>query len=245
MSNLMAMYAGLTYRPLQASNYPALKYLHDRMFPIDYDEAFFQRAVGGDGIVSFVAVAREADLPARVPTSTTVYVNGEQLVGFITLKIFNVQDITSVDRQLLGLSGEHFNLHKLGYILTLGVAEVRAILLRSSMLHLYPTSVTRSASGGHAAVGIPTWWHCSRAVNPSRAARDSAKLSAAVLTCHLQSGGNKTCTDEMTLKTWACFTTYHITYVCAPHWPEHLYACYSCHSALTVLFTHFTGREGH
>lgn len=121
---LKPMLPELKYRPLTQSDFPALKYLHERLFPISYDDNFYEAAVTGNGIVSFVAVADQASLTTRVPTSTTVFVNGQQLVGFITLKLFAVRDISAVDRHLLDLEGEESSLQMVAYILTLGVAEV-------------------------------------------------------------------------------------------------------------------------
>lgn len=49
-------------RPLRPCDYPALKLLHQRLFPLDYDDDFFVRAVHGmDDIVAWSAAAQ---LPA-------------------------------------------------------------------------------------------------------------------------------------------------------------------------------------
>ncbi|KAL4419168.1 hypothetical protein ABPG77_004891 [Micractinium sp. CCAP 211/92] len=54
--------SGVFYRPLRPCDYPALKLLHQRLFPLDYDDDFFVRAVHGmDDIVAWSAAAQ---LPA-------------------------------------------------------------------------------------------------------------------------------------------------------------------------------------
>ncbi|KAL4431127.1 hypothetical protein ABPG75_006383 [Micractinium tetrahymenae] len=65
--------SGVFYRPLCPSDYAALKLLHQRLFPLDYDDDFFVRAVHGmDGIVAWSAAA-------PLPALTHIAVGGSDL----------------------------------------------------------------------------------------------------------------------------------------------------------------------
>ncbi|GAB4822810.1 hypothetical protein N2152v2_009856 [Parachlorella kessleri] len=170
----------LQFRPLQPDDFAALKLLHQQLFPIDYDDQFFQRAVAGlDQIASLAVVAPLQALPTlrsfrgaplhptcRGSSSTTNSSssfassggpgsrssNGislwdqsshlptvkllqagqgqrlaasvvEELVGFITVKPFQLQHVEPRDRSLMGFGDPHWDQDSVLYILTLGVAE--------------------------------------------------------------------------------------------------------------------------
>lgn len=125
-ANLLKSYhltPSITHRKLVESDLGALKYLHDALFPIDYHESFFTRAVRGDGIVGWAAVLPQSEAPERLPDATTVFVGNEQIVGFITGRAFSVREIPPTDRRLLGLDAPEHDETMIFYILTLGVAE--------------------------------------------------------------------------------------------------------------------------
>ncbi len=169
-------------RPLQPDDFAALKLLHQQLFPIDYDDQFFHRAVAGlDQIASLAVVAPLQALPSlrsfqgaplhpscRSSNSSSSFASGgvrpgshsissngvsvwdqpshqptvkllqagqgqglaasvvEQLVGFITVKPFQLQHVEPRDRSLMGFGDSHWDQDSVLYILTLGVAEVSA-----------------------------------------------------------------------------------------------------------------------
>ena len=128
----------ISYRRLSPSDLPALKMLHQAMFPVDYDEAFYRSATHGDDILGWAAVLPQALASLEMfPTSTTVFVNGEQLVGFITVKPFASAALPPADQRLLGLEDTSASVM---YILTLGVAEVSqggALLIQGQHIGAY------------------------------------------------------------------------------------------------------------
>ncbi len=116
----------LAFRPLQPSDHAALQALHRAMYPVTYDESFFRAATRGEGCVAgWAAVAPERATAAleRMPTPTTVFAGVEQLVGFVTLRLFEAADVPLADRARLGLAGAADAAAKVCYVLTLGVAE--------------------------------------------------------------------------------------------------------------------------
>jgi ribosomal protein S18 acetylase RimI-like enzyme len=116
------------YRCLQPSDAAALKRLHDVIFPIDYDQQFFDCATHAKGIIGWAAVLPAHHYQATFPDETTVFTGGEQLVGFITARDFVGQEqIPSADWQYLsldhGVRSTMTSQAKATYILTLGVAK--------------------------------------------------------------------------------------------------------------------------
>ena len=125
-SNLLTSYywtPSVAHRRLIENDLGALKYLHDALFPINYHESFFIRAVRGDGIIGWAAVLPQTEASERFPDATTVFVGNEQFVGFITGREFGLHEIPATDRRLLGLEGPEHDDSMILYILTLGVAE--------------------------------------------------------------------------------------------------------------------------
>lgn len=106
----------IVYRALSPSDKPDLKRLHDNIFPIDYHDDFFSRAVTGSGIISFAAVLS----PSGRLTQDSETAD-ETLLGFITACERSSSEIPMVHKQsrIAELSGR-----KSLYILTLGVTEV-------------------------------------------------------------------------------------------------------------------------
>ncbi|KAL9249105.1 Histone acetyltransferase MCC1-like protein [Drosera capensis] len=97
----------ITFRPIRPSDLEVLEELHRDLFPIGYEPEFFHNVVNGNDIVSWGVVDH----------SRPNYL-GDQLIGFVTAKIFLAKeseisdlircDSSSVDQTLV-------------YILTLGV----------------------------------------------------------------------------------------------------------------------------
>lgn len=112
----------VVYRSLSPSDKSELKRLHDCLFPIDYHDDFFSRAVKGSGIISFAAVLSPVvGLDQEVNVSETL---NETLLGFITACERSSSDISMIhERNGNVLLSDKKSL----YILTLGVAEVRCI----------------------------------------------------------------------------------------------------------------------
>eukprot|EP00884_Botryococcus_braunii_P010466 jgi/Botrbrau1/19420/Bobra.0338s0047.1 len=109
----------VAYRRLKPSDLSSLQRAHRRMFPIDYEDAFYQRAVlSQDGIVSWVAVARGGGMEEEVEEEVE-----EDLVGFITARLSRLQESDLVDRTLLQMDSPSVDGNVAMYILTIGVAE--------------------------------------------------------------------------------------------------------------------------
>ncbi|EFN59486.1 hypothetical protein CHLNCDRAFT_138102 [Chlorella variabilis] len=138
--------SGVYFRPLHPDDFASLKLLHQRLFPLDYDDFFYHRAVQGlDGIVAWAAsaplptlthlsvgpdLAPQLQQPQQSqppPPPKQVGVQGseatEMLAGFITARSFPALYADPRDRQLLGLDGPEVDKESLLYVLTLGVAE--------------------------------------------------------------------------------------------------------------------------
>ncbi|PSC76873.1 histone acetyltransferase MCC1-like isoform B [Micractinium conductrix] len=123
---------GVYYRPLRPSDEPSLQQLHARLFPLDYDQDFFSKAVAGaDGIVAWAAAAPLPVLtyvgelaPQLVPPSAQQeWREAEVLAGFITARAFPTLYADPHDRDLLGLAAREADQEWVLYVLTLGVAE--------------------------------------------------------------------------------------------------------------------------
>ncbi|KAK9826081.1 hypothetical protein WJX81_000287 [Elliptochloris bilobata] len=100
----------IIFRPLCPSDYTELRTAHERLFPIDYEDAFYWSAVRGDGVQSDAAIHRQE--------------NGEEeLAGFITVRIVALRGCDTQDRALLGLESHLLDSQRVAYILTLGVLE--------------------------------------------------------------------------------------------------------------------------
>mmetsp|Transcript_14159 Transcript_14159/g.40134 ORF Transcript_14159/g.40134 Transcript_14159/m.40134 type:complete len:240 (-) Transcript_14159:164-883(-) len=84
--------------------------MHCDLFPVDYEEAFFEKAVNfQSSIVSFVAVDAHE-------------VNGrERIVGFISFRTSPLHTYDPFDRRVLGLDSHLLDGDQVAYILTLGV----------------------------------------------------------------------------------------------------------------------------
>ena len=86
----------LLCRPLQADDAAALRLLHQQLFPLDYDDSFYQSAVNGlDGIVAWAASSPLPSLtclsvdaanvgPQLVAPASSAAGRAELLAGFIT-----------------------------------------------------------------------------------------------------------------------------------------------------------------
>ncbi|GLI62087.1 hypothetical protein VaNZ11_004668 [Volvox africanus] len=98
----------LHYRPLQHSDYDALKAIHRELFPIDYEEVFFRKAVAGeDRVFSWAAVHSEY--------------GRDYLVGFVTARVVYLYECDPLDRQVMGLAPKCLDGDGTVYVLTLGV----------------------------------------------------------------------------------------------------------------------------
>uniref|UniRef100_A0A7S0S3M9 N-alpha-acetyltransferase 60 n=1 Tax=Chlamydomonas leiostraca TaxID=1034604 RepID=A0A7S0S3M9_9CHLO len=96
----------LYYRPLQPSDYEELKAIHGQLFPIAYEDIFYQKAVRSeDRVFSFAAVIS----------------GSEQLVGFVTARVVYLHECDPLDRHYMHLSGHALDGCTGVYILTLGV----------------------------------------------------------------------------------------------------------------------------
>eukprot|EP01023_Acetabularia_acetabulum_P050486 TRINITY_DN5468_c0_g2_i3.p1 TRINITY_DN5468_c0_g2~~TRINITY_DN5468_c0_g2_i3.p1 ORF type:complete len:263 (-),score=15.68 TRINITY_DN5468_c0_g2_i3:283-1071(-) len=94
----------IQYRPLVREDFKQVKSAHKELFPIDYDDSFFEKAVGSrEGIFSYAAVC------------------GQQLVGFVTCKMVCLKCCDPVDRKMMELSNHVLDDMHVIYVLTLGV----------------------------------------------------------------------------------------------------------------------------
>ncbi|MEW5300871.1 MAG: hypothetical protein WDW36_003769 [Sanguina aurantia] len=90
----------------------SLQELHSRLFPIDYDDLFFQKAVRSqDRIFSWAAIACDA------------VTGNSQLVGFVTARCLQLHECDTTDRDFMGLTSRHAEQRPVVYVLTLGVTE--------------------------------------------------------------------------------------------------------------------------
>ncbi|GLC49192.1 hypothetical protein PLESTB_000192300 [Pleodorina starrii] len=100
----------LHYRPLQQSDYDALKEIHRDLFPIDYEEVFFRKAIGGeDRVFSWAALHNEY--------------GRDHLVGFVTARLVYLYECDPMDRQVMGLTSKCLDGEGAVYVLTLGVVS--------------------------------------------------------------------------------------------------------------------------
>jgi len=100
----------ITYRRAAPSDFESLQSAHYEMFPVDYEESFFQRvATGQDGLQNLMAVNRDSQ-------------GNEAIIGFITARAFRLYECDPVDRALLGLGHRLLDHDTVFYILTLGVS---------------------------------------------------------------------------------------------------------------------------
>uniref|UniRef100_A0A7S3R8Z6 N-alpha-acetyltransferase 60 n=1 Tax=Dunaliella tertiolecta TaxID=3047 RepID=A0A7S3R8Z6_DUNTE len=106
--------SNLTYRPLQPGDFVAVKEAHLQLFPIKYEDTFFNKAVNSlDRIFSFAAFENA---------------NGDgELAGFITARLCFMYELDNVDRFHISQSnpnngsGTCASTDPAVYILTLGV----------------------------------------------------------------------------------------------------------------------------
>ncbi|GMH42111.1 hypothetical protein BSKO_10030 [Bryopsis sp. KO-2023] len=98
----------LYYRPLRPGDFAELKAAHLDLFPIDYDDGFFSKAVNG--------MARIFSLAAFDITGGC-----EKLVGFVTARLVPMSEVEKTDRQHMGVFASSWNSVSAVYILTLGV----------------------------------------------------------------------------------------------------------------------------
>ncbi|GIL75206.1 hypothetical protein Vretimale_7887 [Volvox reticuliferus] len=98
----------LYYRPLQQSDYDALKAIHQELFPIDYEDVFFRKAVAGeDRVFTWAAVHSEY--------------GRDYLVGFVTARVVYLYECDPMDRQVMSLASKCLDGDGTVYVLTLGV----------------------------------------------------------------------------------------------------------------------------
>ncbi|KAK9823261.1 hypothetical protein WJX72_001435 [[Myrmecia] bisecta] len=108
------MTSSLTYRPLCPEDYHELREAHQELFPINYDEGFYYRAVNSlDGIYSWAAFTR----------TTVARQEKVTLVGFVTARLVHLHSCDASDRGLMGLSSRLMDQELVVYILTLGVVN--------------------------------------------------------------------------------------------------------------------------
>lgn len=114
----------ITYRELCVSDKTDLKKLHDALFPIDYDDSFFENAVTSANDIKGWGAVAYTPLENHLPRTTST--DGEDLIGFITCKSFSLSDVPKCDRQLLGFDDSESEADltsKVMYILTIGVVD--------------------------------------------------------------------------------------------------------------------------
>jgi ribosomal protein S18 acetylase RimI-like enzyme len=100
----------VTYRPLCPQDFSDLKALHEQLFPLDYEDNFYSKAVGSqEHIFSWAAFVRQGSCD-------------EQLVGFVTARTCDLAECNPTDRHAMGLASKLLDDQKVVYILTLGVA---------------------------------------------------------------------------------------------------------------------------
>ncbi|KXZ49307.1 hypothetical protein GPECTOR_22g901 [Gonium pectorale] len=166
----------LYYRPLRTTDYDALKAVHRDLFPIDYEEIFFRKAVvGEDRVFSWVAVHSEYGV--------------EHLVGFVTARLVYLYECDPVDRTALGLASHALDGHSSVYVLTLGVVPgcrhcgvAKALLrlvgqhaarLRCRAIFLHVISYNDAAmrlyggAGYQAMARLPNFYHLSTGRQPN------------------------------------------------------------------------------
>eukprot|EP00210_Caulerpa_lentillifera_P005583 g5340.t1 len=102
----------LHYRPLEHQDKPQLKTAHYDLFPVDYEDKFFEMACrAGTNIFSVAAFQLNSE---NSPT---------KLVGFIIGRSVLVSDIDPTDRARLGIVGQMWRHLHVSYILTIGVVK--------------------------------------------------------------------------------------------------------------------------
>ncbi|XP_057450189.1 histone acetyltransferase MCC1 isoform X1 [Lotus japonicus] len=99
----------ICYRPIRPSDIDILEHIHGRLFPIRYENAFFQDVVNGQDIVSWGAVDRSR------PDGQS-----DELIGFVTARVVLAKESEIVD--MLGYDSAKTD-QTLVYVLTLGVVE--------------------------------------------------------------------------------------------------------------------------
>ncbi|CAD7697320.1 unnamed protein product [Ostreobium quekettii] len=98
----------ILYRSLLPEDFVALRAAHVDLFPIDYDDSFFDKAVNGlTRIISYAAVDYSS--------------GSEKLVGFVTARVLPLVEVDPMDRRHMGLDHSSLNGLRVVYILTLGV----------------------------------------------------------------------------------------------------------------------------
>ncbi|CAH9140785.1 unnamed protein product [Cuscuta epithymum] len=122
----------LTYRLLQRSDLEVLKEMHKDLFPVSYEDAFFEKFVNGSDDVSRLSWGKCYDqVIDKVNDGGEEYslfwgwgaVDGNKLIGFATFKIVMAKDWKEADL----MPAKKFDPSKpdqtLLYILTVGVSE--------------------------------------------------------------------------------------------------------------------------
>lgn len=117
-------------RPFVPADATALKQLHNKIFPVNYDESFFECTTHHRGVIGWCACLTQRFAPHEGHIARS---NGDQLVirsnmgeiiGFITAKEFEGREsIPPGDIQLLNVDERYVDTVRLCYVLTLGVAE--------------------------------------------------------------------------------------------------------------------------
>lgn len=98
----------ITYRPICPSDEEQLRLLHVRLFPIDYEWQFYNRAVNGyDDVFGWVAVQR-SNVGER---------QHDEIVGFITARLAPAEEADPQDRACMQLAGTN---GQVIYLLTVG-----------------------------------------------------------------------------------------------------------------------------
>lgn len=79
-------------RPPQPADLPALKSLHEALFPLDYDDSFYRQSTHAENnVFGWVATVDAGS-------------SGEKVVGFVFARLCLVRDCEAADRRLLGFT---------------------------------------------------------------------------------------------------------------------------------------------
>lgn len=73
----------IAYRPIVPADLPLLREVHEELFPIRYEEEFYECVVAGDGVMSWAAVdtARPDELVGFVTARVVPFSESEELIG--------------------------------------------------------------------------------------------------------------------------------------------------------------------
>ncbi|KAI8469663.1 MAG: acyl-CoA N-acyltransferase [Monoraphidium minutum] len=108
----------IAVRPLSPADFDTVKAAHAQLFPIDYDDGFYQKATHGlDRIFSWGAFVQGPGGGGGCSGG------GEELIGFVTARMVRLHECDTQDRHLMGLVSLVLDHDCVVYILTLGVLD--------------------------------------------------------------------------------------------------------------------------